>query len=155
MRKRSRALVLGATLAMVATQASVAFAQARPETVAQTFLGYLDSGQIQVAYQGLDPLARQTYSYPQFVQSVASRKGQNVSRQMTFVGRPNRTWVNVSQSFRSNSQSNYFLVCFREVPASGWGKLTYVEVVLTDNGARDPQIANFTFQSEPDQQCPK
>lgn len=151
------AILVVATTAGVAGQAS-AWGLPDPGMVAWNFLADLDRGAFSTAYRKLDPLAQKNYDYATFVTAARSLKQSGAvssSRQRTYVGPADRFNVQAQQTFRkADVVSRYVVACFREQPISGWGRLNYVEVVMTRSGD-DFLITNFNSRSEPGQNCPK
>jgi hypothetical protein len=123
--------------------------------VAVTFLNLIDQERnLEGAYDMLDPIARSTYPYDVFSNSMASRfHASRIGSRVLFARSLARANAISKQQFIIKQAGEVTAVCFRDEPRNGWGNISYTEVLTLSRPGRDPTVLNVTFQSEPTANC--
>lgn len=128
--------------------------------VAVDFLRKLEGGQGAAAQALLDPAVARIYPAVKLAESA--RQGKLASdrvRQLRYEAEvpPEEAFANqLRRRFAGRRPlAPAYVVCMADVPASGYGLVSYVTVILVASQRSGWQVSEFRYQSEPDHLCPK
>ena len=129
-------------------------------TVAVDFLRKLEGGESAAAQALLDPAVAKLY--PAAKLAGSARQGKLASgrvRNLRFEGKiPSEEALanRLRRRFTGRQAlAPAYVVCMADVPASGYGSVGYVTVILVASRQSGWQVSEFRYQSEPDHLCPK
>lgn len=127
-------------------------------TIALEFLRNLESGQAVTAHKLLE---RQVASmYPPGKLSAANlrsklpkvrqiRSERAIESTEAYANKINPRYASLARGTRPT-----YVVCLADVPRSGYGRISYVAVILVaDPGTTDWKVSDYRYQSEPDHLC--
>lgn len=160
-----RPALLGGAIAMLLC-ASAAHGQMPGEasgrseqaTIALEFLRRLESGQAAAAHELLERQVASMYP-PARLAAANSRSKLPKVRQIRSEGAVESTEAYANKinpryaSLKRGTRPTY-VVCLADVPRSGYGRISYVAVILVaDPGTTDWKVSDYRYQSEPDHLC--
>jgi hypothetical protein len=156
---RHLALLLASIAVTVPTTSARAQIRSRQVTIAVDFLRKLEGGQIAAAQAMLEPGVSRIYPASKLAKSARKWKltGGRI-RQLQFEGKvpPQEAYANQLRhrwlSLRT-AQAPAYIVCMVDVPASGYGAVTYVSVILVQSQRYGWQVSDYLYQSDRDPLC--
>jgi hypothetical protein len=156
----SRKLI--AAFGVMAVAASASTPPAKPRTqqgaLALEFLRRLESGQAASAHSMLASSVAVVYAAGR-LQTLAgkSRLAPGMVRQIRSERTipPGEAYANqLAAKLGAGSRNRpSYIVCMADIPKTGYGRVTYVAVVLVAGGKSGWQVSDFRYQSEPDRNC--
>jgi hypothetical protein len=127
-------------------------------TIALEFLRLLESGQTDSAHKLLERQVASMYA-PARLAAANIRARPPKVRQIRSEGAVESTEAYANKinpryaSLRRGTRPTY-VVCLADVPRSGYGRISYVAVILVaDPGTSDWKVSDYRYQSEPDHLC--
>jgi hypothetical protein len=116
--------------------------------IALDFFAQLENGQIEPAFQSLDPALRKSYSLSQLQRAAGSFAGIHYNRRISYQG------LGRSSKMAAQTRGPSQLVCIVNTPESGNGSILYSAAFLREDGSSHVwKITDFRIDSQPHPSC--
>lgn len=153
-------LLLGAIAMLLCAAAAHGQSKGRSAqaTIAIEFLRHLESGQAATAHKLLERQVARMYQPDRLAAANVGarlpkvrqiRSEREVESTEAYANKINPRYASLKRGSRPT-----YVVCLADVPRSGFGRISYVAVILVaDPGTTDWKVSDYRYQSEPDHLC--